>query len=281
LAAFLQIKEYDPNRFVWLIETMRENAFLSITVFRQICESTLEIFADGKTNESALSRLRSIIILSTSPTFQQIPTLKLVVDITFTKIVETQRDFANRYLFGGFIACGWTAEYADGEPSDQISVQLRLWRLYLVNLIARIEQIPEIPKFLITAFMDDSLIFFNGYYGEVQASKTYSVRLRMDILELVHLFEIYYPMKIPIEIKQKLWYLLLLVAISGCSETDLEHVIKQDCKESDELFLGVGHTDREFNDYLLALCRLTQKFETEFEHFPSMTQFVRAKYGGR
>jgi hypothetical protein len=257
---------------------MRENISLAATTFRQTCESTLEIFADGKTNESPLSRLKSVIVLSTSPTFQQIPTLKNVINTTFAKTTETHRDFANRYIFGSFIACGWNSGHADGEPPDQISAQLRVWRLYLVNLAARVEQAPEIPKCLIAAFMDDSLLFFNAYYGGVQASKAYSLRLRMDILEVVRLFETRYPIKIPHAAKHKIWYLLLLVAISGCSEADLAQVTKQDCTERDEIFLGLAHTDRDFNDYPLALSRLAQKFESEFEHFPSMTQFVRAKH---
>jgi hypothetical protein len=62
---------------------------------------------------------------------------------------------------------------------------------------------------LIAAFMDDSLMFLNAYYGEVQASRTYSLKLRMDILEIVRLFEEYYPIKMPVDTKQKLWYLLL------------------------------------------------------------------------
>jgi hypothetical protein len=88
----------------------------------------------------------------------------------------------------------------------------------------------------------------------------------MDILDIVRLFEKHYPIKMQIDTKEKLWYLLFLVAISGCSERD-------------EIFLGVKHNDREFENYRLAFCRLSQKFESEFDTVPRMTEFVRANYG--
>jgi hypothetical protein len=142
------------------------------------------------------------------------------------------------------------------------------------------EKFPDIPKLVTVAFMDDSLLWLNQYYGEVQASKRFSVKLRKEVLEIVRLFEECYPIKMPADTKQKLWYLLLVVAISGASNEDLANVTKADCKERDEVYLGLAHTDKDFVDYRAALSRLSIKFEAEFELFPTMVQFVRANYNG-
>jgi hypothetical protein len=279
LSAYLQIKDYDPHRFVWLIEAIKDHCHVNSRTFRSLCDQVVQLFADGATNETDMSRVRSVTILSTSPSIHGIAALQNAVNRVFMRIIQSQRIFAHQYLFGGFIACGWTEDAANGEPPDVISLELRVWRLYLTNLIRRIDRLSDVPKTLIAAFLDDSLLFLTMYYGEVQASKAYSLKLRMDLLEIVRIFEQCYPITMRSDTKQKLWYLLFLVAISGCADDDISQVVKTDCQERDEIYLGLAHNDRGFNDYKTALCRLSLKFEEEFELFPTMTQFIRANYG--
>jgi hypothetical protein len=279
LAASLQIKDYDARRFVWLLEAMKLHCSISPTSFRSICENTVQLYADEKTNETPLSRLRSVSITSTSPSLQLIPGTKDAVMAIFTGMMQTQREFAHRYLFGSFASTSWTNDRRNEDLPNAIGPGVIVWRLYLTNLVHRLEAMPEVPMTLVAAFLDDSLVFLQTYYGEIQASKRYSVKLRMELLEIVRVFTQYYPGQVPAATKQKLWYLLLLVAISGCSPDDLERVAKTDCPEKNEVYLGLRHDDKDFEDYRTALCRLSKKFEAELELFPTMTQFVRAHYG--
>jgi hypothetical protein len=79
--------------------------------------------------------------------------------------------------------------------------------------------------------------------------------------------------------KQALWFLLFIVAISGASDGDLQKVQPEFGPQDQEIFLGVGHTDRELLDYPRALSMLRPKFESEFaEVFGSMVTFLTRNY---
>jgi hypothetical protein len=95
----------------------------------------------------------------------------------------------------------------------------------------------------------------------------------MDLLEIIAFCHKYYPGQMEIATKKKLWYLLYVVVISGCSDGGLEDVDQKDLS-GDELYLGIEHTDKDFNHY--ALSKLSAKFISEV--FQPMIQFIRANY---
>jgi hypothetical protein len=278
LLAFLKARGFDPHRFVWLIEKIREFAHLPFDVFQAVCERALEAYVNGKTILKGLNRLQGIIILSTSPSLQELPLMRNSVGKVFHQIIKEQHDFTQRYIFGSYGTLSWLV--ADCEQStDQSSYQLRAWHICLANFVARVRARPELPVNVIVAFLDDSLAFLRPYYGEVQASLVCAVRLRMDAIEIISAFGEYYPGVIPLSTKQALWFLLFVVAISGAADEDLQNVLPMQCSEDQELFLGIEHTDRELLNYRVALCRLRPKFEAEFDEvFLSMASFLRQNY---
>lgn len=267
------LPDFDAHRFVWLVEAIKNNLHLSTATFRGICESVLKEFANKDFEQQALSMLHKMCIISTSPFLQEIPTLKTSIDNVFKRVIKEQHKFTHRYIFGCFVSIMW-----DGEEEPELSEPLQAWKLYLENLDQRIKEKPELPNLLMMDLIIDSLTYFIGYYGEVQPSKARAVNLRRDIFEIVDLCIQYHPGKMSEETLSKVWYLLYIVAVSGASDAELEHVEHLDCKECSDPYLGLEHTDRSFADYKLALGRLSKKFEAEFQAFPSMVEFIRVNY---
>jgi hypothetical protein len=80
------------------------------------------------------------------------------------------------------------------------------------------------------------------------------------------------------DLLKNLWYLLYLVAVSGAPDEILAGVPGKDCAEKDQPFLGLAHNETDFTDYKEALARLRKKLESEPAAFPTMVQYVRAKF---
>jgi len=273
----LNVEDFDADQFVWLLESIREHFCLSSASFRSVCESVLGLISSGKIAQTGLDLLNAVSIISTSPSLQQFSILAETVNLVFQQVVDEITRFLNRFIFGSFIEISWDGE-GDPEPPDQISTPLRLWKLYLTNIAEKVREHPALPDVLIVAFLDESLVFLSNYYGEVQATRTYSVKLRMDLLELIAVCAQYYPGNMDHAIKKKLWYLLYVVAISGCEDGNLVGVKPKECREKDEVYLGLKFTDRDLCDYPEALARLSAKFASEAEVFEPMTKFIRTNY---
>jgi hypothetical protein len=270
-------EDFDAHQFVWLVESIREHFYLGPATFRTICEALMKVISDGRVRQTGLRLLNSVSIVSTSPSLQQFSVLAETVNSVFKTVVQDVSTFIHKYLFGCFIGCLWEGQGSLDEPPDQLSCPLRLWKLYLANLVARVSAYPDLPDVIIVAFLEESIIFLSNYYGEVQPSREYSVKLRMDLLEAIALYHKYYPGNMDAATKKKLWYLLYIVAISGCSDADLKEIQQKDLG-GDDLYLGIGHTDRELVDYSDALSKLSAKFISEAEVFQAMIQFIRTNY---
>ncbi|OHT04644.1 hypothetical protein TRFO_27782 [Tritrichomonas foetus] len=273
LLVFTTLPDFDAHQFVWLVENIHNHLHLSRDLFKSICEDVLNKYASQDEGHNYLSRLHKMCIISTSPFLQQIPVLKTVINSVFKKVVEEQRKFVHRYIFGCYVNSLW-----DGEEEKTISEPLAAWRLFIMNLGARIKEKPELPNLLLVDIIDDSLSYFTGYYGEVQPSKGRSVNLRIDIFQIVDTCIQYYPGTIGIETLKKLWFLLYIVAVAGANDDQLNDVKQKDSKSPNSPYLGLEHSDRDFNDYDEALASLSKKFEAEFEAFPNMVEFVRKNY---
>jgi hypothetical protein len=278
LLGFLKGRGFDARRFVWMIEKLKELAHLSPAAFRAACERALKLYVSGTTVVTGLARLQGILIISTSPSLHELPTLGGAVGTVFRQTLREQRDFTHRYVFGSFGTLVWTGDDHE-QTADRVSCQIRAWRICLDNLVARVKARPELPQSIVVAFLDDSLAFLKPYYGEVQASRQFAIRLRMDAIAILSAFEASYPGEIPPETKQALWFLLFVVAISGASKEELSDVSPEGGLRDEEVFLGLERTDRDLLDYRTALRRLRPKFESEFEEvFGSLVAFLRYNY---
>lgn len=274
LTTYVSLPEFDANRFVWLIESIHDNLHIPDANFRSICEEVLKDFSkQNNSEESSLSLLHKMCIISTSPFLQSLSILNETVNTFFKSVQADLRKFVHRYVFGSFVNIQWTGEAIEGCSEPVLE-----WKLYVANLCDRIKEKKELPTVLIVDLLDDSLSYFNGYYGEVQPSKERSVNLRIDIFEIINVCTQFYPDKIPSETLSKIWYLLYVAAFSGASNDDIKDINYQDPEEDNTSFLGLKHSDREFDDYRKAICVLGKKFEAEKEIVPQMIEFIRKNY---
>lgn len=274
LLMFTSLPDFDAHRFIWLVEVIHNNFHMLDDTLYGICESVLKDFTSRPSNGQSLTRLHKMCIISTSPFMQGISTLKDAINQVFQAVLVEQRRFTQKYIFGCFVDYLWDGDQA----ADEIGEPLQEWKLYLTNLAHRIKKQPELPKLLLDDLIDNSLVYFTGYYGEVQSSKARSSDLRRDIFAIANLSMQYFTGKLGGDTIKKIWYLLYIAAVSGASDDQLKNVKQVDCKEKNEPFLGLAHTDCEFNNYVQALERLSFKFAEEFEAFPAMVDFVRKNY---
>ncbi|OHS97747.1 hypothetical protein TRFO_35953 [Tritrichomonas foetus] len=275
LLVYTTLPDFDAHRFVWLVEGIHDHLHIETGSLKAICESVLNDFSSKDEGCNYLSRLHKMCIISTSPFLQQFPMLKNSINSIFAKVVQEQRKFVHKYIFGCFVNCLW-----DGPTEPSLSDPLQEWRLFIINLGARIKEKSELPPLLLVDIIDDSLSYFTGYYGEVQPSKERAVNLRMDIFEVVKVCIEYYPGKIGTETLKKIWYLLYIVAVSGATDEQLNDVKHKTSPQANTPFLGLNQDGKDFEDYQLALSYLSQIFEAEFEAFPAMVEFVRKNYNG-
>jgi hypothetical protein len=274
LTTFSSRPSFDGNAFVWLVEAIREHFRLSAATFKSICERVLIEFSKRQVAGDPILYFEQVIAISTSPFLQAIPALKDTVNAVFQNVVQAEQAFAHLYIFGGCINSVWTTKRAADSPSEP----LRAWDLFISRLIGRCRPLKALASKVIALVIDDSMWYFMGYYGEVQPSKERAANLRMDIFAIIDLCVKYYPDKMPSEFLKKVWYLLYIAAVSGASDAEVGDVKHADCAEKDQPYLGLEHTDREFKDYKVALARLSKKFESEFDVFPTMVSFIRTNY---
>jgi hypothetical protein len=118
---------------------------------------------------------------------QELPALRCAVATVFKQAIAEQRNFAHRFIFGSFGSLVWQGTDQE-QPPDQVSHQIRPWRIALATLIARVRARPELLQSVVVTFLDDLMAFLKSYYGEVQASRSFAVRLRMDVIEVLSTF---------------------------------------------------------------------------------------------
>ena len=275
LLFFINLPEFNAHKFVWLVEAIDKNLHIPHETFKKVCETVLKDYAEKDFGDQSLSRLHKMCIISTSPFLQKLSILQSVINTVFKKVIEEQKRFVNKYIFGCYVNSLWDKD--DGVV--RLSDALIAWELYVRNLSFRIKEKPELPHQLLIDLIDESLSYFIGYYGEVQPTKQKSVNLRMDIFLIARICAEFYPGKVPEESIRKIWFLLYIAAVSGASDQELNNI--QHLKsENNDVFLGLKHTDKEFSDYQMALGRLSTKFENESEAFEPMRKFVRKNYDG-
>ncbi|OHT02800.1 hypothetical protein TRFO_29926 [Tritrichomonas foetus] len=275
LIMFSTIPDFDAHRFVWLVEAIHDNLHVSSATLRTICENVLKEYAGKDFGSQALSRLHKMCIISTSPFLQQLSMLQTSINTVFKRVIEEQHKFVNKYIFGCYVNSLWDENIEKG-----VSEPLTAWSLFVKNLAFRIKEKPELPNMLLIDLIDDSLTYFTGYYGEVQPSKERSIDLRRDIFVIAQVIKDFYPGKIIEDTLRKCWFLLYIAAVAGADEELLKNV-KHMNSQTDEPFLGLEHDDKDFADYKLALGRLSMKFESEFEAFEAMCDFIRKGYNGK
>ena len=273
LLFFTTLPDFDAKKFVWLVENIHKYLHIPDQNLRQICESVLNEFASKDEGTNHLLRLHKMCIISTSPFLQKIPALKTAINQVFKSVVAEQRKFVHKYILGCFVNCMW-----EGGPEPNLSEPLAAWKLYMDNLSERIKEKKELPKLLLVDVIDDSLTYFTGYYGEVQPSNGRAINLRRDIFEVVNICAKYHPGKMNAETLNKIWYLLYIAAVCGATDSQLKNVKSADSKDPNSPFLGLPHSDTDFQDYAQALAYLSKKFEVEFDSFPAMVEFVRKNY---
>lgn len=274
LVSFSNLPNFKGHRFVWLVESIHDHLHLSEKTFGSICKDVLEIITDDKNcSGTPIHRLYRMCVISTSPLLHNLSVIKSAINKVFASVIRDQHLFVRKYIFGSFINCVWTGD-SDGRLSDPIAA----WQIYLESLNRKIKDKPEIPDLLILDLINDSLQHFVGYYSEVQPSKSRSENLRRDIFAIVTSCSEFYPKKMGSDTLQKIWFLLAIAAVSGATDEQVNEFKQLDCKEGDKPFLGLGHTDAEFEDYMLALGRLLKKFEGESGSIRFMIDFVRKNY---
>jgi hypothetical protein len=141
-----------------------------------------------------------------------------------------------------------------------------------------LQNLQEVPRVVLTGIIGDSLTFFVGYYGEVQATVARSADLRLELFEIVDICVKNYPGKLSADILRKIWYLLYIIAVCGAKLSEIKNFEPLEYKDVLDPYIGLAHTECEFKDYRMALCRLTKRFESEIDAFPLMVEFIRKFY---
>ena len=125
LTTYVSLPEFDANRFVWLIESIHDNLHLPDSNLRSICEEVLKEFAKHENSEeSSLSLLHKMCIISTSPFLQSLTILNETVNSFFKSVRSDLRKFVHRYIFGSFVNILWTGEALPGFSEPLIEWKL-------------------------------------------------------------------------------------------------------------------------------------------------------------
>lgn len=273
LSMFTKLPDFDAHRFVWLVEAVHNHLHLTPATLRNICESVLNEYIHAENDLTPVSRLHKLCVASTSPFLQHLPIIRQLVNSLFQQVIEDQRIVLRKYIFGSFACMDWS-----DPPAGTISEPLKCWRLYLINLVTRMQNKPELPPLLLADFLDDSLIMFVGYYGDLQVSYDASVNLRLEIFTVVELTAQYYATEMEDSTLKRIWYLLFIAAISGARESDLSEITPAKPPDPYSPFLGLERTGTDFSDYRLALSVLSGKLESESNMFTSMIAYIRKNY---
>jgi len=273
LSSFTGLNDFDAHRFVWLIEAIKAHLHISASKFKSICQIVLNEYTNRNSDNQIFLRLHKLCIMSTAPFLQSFNSLRESITSVFQSVLEEQRIFFRKYIFSCFATITWKG---NAEPS--ISDPLKCWKLYLLNLSTKLEDRPELPNLILVDFIEDSLMLFEGYYGDLQPSKARAINMRMEIFTLVDLCYQYYPIEMSDDTLRRMRYLLFIVAVSGASKEELNNIQPIRVPNSSAPYLGLERSDSEFADYSTALSKYSSIFDAEKEDFPGMVSFIRENY---
>lgn len=273
LTMFMQLPDFDPHRFVWLVEVIHEHLHIQDHKLYEICGNVIKEYIDQNMERSSTTRLYKLCVISTSPFLKSLAMVKESIDALIKVVITDQEIFLRKYLFTSFVNCNW-----DTVEDTSCTDAFKCWKMYIVNMATNIQERPEYPAELLATVLDNSLILFEGYYAEVQPIKQRSASMRLDIFGIVETVEQYYPMELSDDSLRRCWYLLYIAAVSGAGDLDLQNAkpAMRDVTESPGLDLDIMKSD--FVDYKLALERCSKKFESEFGNFQAMVEFIRKNY---
>ena len=270
---FIALNDFDAHRFVWLVEASYSNLHIPSEKLQEICEKTIQKYVedeDGKT----LTKLYKLCVFSTSPFMSQFDLVKDSINQIFAQLIDERRFFLRKYIFSNFALINWN-EHAGTEAA---SIPMQCWKLYVTNLASRMSDKPEIPSIVMTDLLDDSLVLFVGYYGDIQTTQEKSIQLRADLFTIADIVQLCYPPPIPEDTLQKIWYLLFFAAAAGATDEDIAKIHPSPPPEDNVVFLGLEHTASDFINYPMALNVFASKFKDELDAFHDMAVYVRANF---
>ena len=279
LRNFIKLPDFNAHKFIWLVSVCHDHLKIPDAQFKKISEAVLKYYTESKPTRKASSsyeRLDKWCIISMSPHLHDNQMMKKVIDKAFEEVLQDQKTFLHRYIFGSYVTCLW-----DNHSSlNKISDPLAAWILLLHSTSTRIVDKKELPNSILADFIDSSLTFFLGYYGEVQPTIERAPDLRRDLFAIVEQCQKNYPGTIPDSTKINLWYLLEVAAVSGASDQDIQNMKPKDTSQKNDVWLGLKHNETDFDEYGLALNLLSFKFSNEIDTFPQMVSFIRHHING-
>ena len=273
LQMFIALQDFDAQRFVWLIEVINQHLHLESSKLREICEEIINGYVNGNSEKNSLNKLYKLCVISTSPFLHSMKEIPETINTIFQQVLEDQRLFLRKYILCNFIMCDWSSQ-APANYSDAY----KCWKLYITNIATKLAEKPELPHLLLTDLIEESLLVFEGYYGEVQPTIIRATAMRMDIFGIIETISPYQESLSSNGLK-RCWYLLYITAVCGASDFDIANV-KPAAKDdtSNTIMLGLDRYGSDFLDYRIALEKLSKKFESEFENFQNMAAFIRHNY---
>jgi hypothetical protein len=274
LSVFAKLPDFDPHRFVWLVEMVRAHLHIEFSQLLSICERIVTDYVSAPDDLGSFIRLYKLCVFSTSKTLIELPQLKKWIDSSLQTVVSEQQTFVRKNILISFADWDWNSTVR-GTNSDAA----RCWRLYIRNFAERLKERPEMPPSLLPSVIADSIELFVGFFGSLQPSKPGAATVRADIFLVVDTVSRFYPGTLPIACLKRLWYLLYIAAVSGAKDADLQSVAQGPNTGDESPFLGLDVRGTEFANYALALEVLRKKFEGEAAGFAPMAEFIRAKYG--
>ena len=269
LLHFTSLPDFNAYKFAWLIEEINKNFHIPEYKIYQTMELIIRDLA-CRENERNLEMLHKMCIISTSPFMNKLPMLKEIINFLFKSASILQHDFTHRYIFGSIVNGTWDGEKETNKVSDTVQA----WKLYIESFNNKLKKKKELPYALLIDILNDSLTQFSGFYGEIQPSKARAKDMRRDIFVIIDTIGQFYKNPMDIDPLNKVWFLLCVAAITGATKEQLNNIIPKDT-ESNDLFLGLKHSENEFKDYDQALSVFSKKFESQSDAIPKMIEYMR------
>lgn len=245
------------------------------SLLTQILTEIVNSISEFQSKQPFFNQLHQFSVMLTSPLLSSFPKLSSSIPDAFKQVLAEQRTFVRTYIFGSLVENQW-----DGATPVRTAVSdpIRAWRLYVISFNHKLKKLKDLPQALMIDLILDSLAYFNGYFGEVQATRDHSASLRRDIFAVVETTKQFFPIKIEEKYLQHVWYLLYVVAVSGASDPQCKSAKPTKFQAKDPFFLDLEHNETEFSNYEAALARLSDKFTSEFASFPQMVEYVRKNF---
>lgn len=270
LVSFIQLPDYDPHRFVWLVEACNGNLRIPSAKFNEMVQEVLDIVSKQDFEGELLQKLYKFCVMSTSPLMQSFPVIQQHIDETFAALIEGQRTFCRRYIFACFSSIDWS-----GPSSPNLCEQVKCWQLFVTNTVFRLKDRPELPQALLADLLDDSMCFFEAFFADAQPTKEKAPEMRMDIFAVAETVQENYPGRIKDATLHRVWYILFIAAITNALEHELKDIKYIDPSKDNCCLLGLDHGPTDFSSSKLALAVLGKKFEPDEETFQKMISFIR------